>query len=345
MVDPNNIGRPTRARDAFDPALDYESEAPKLTLVPEASMGGKIRRIIPGYGLRIVSGVLGDIYNDLSSYETLAADGATASRAPLPKITFLVRNETGDGGFTETRQYQGVEVYNGAMLPGRFDSIEVDWGDTTQNVPPIVVRVIQGANRVVPVLTDGPTVMGRPNATWDVISESVALPAMAVGVHVLWDDQSSATNRIAPHPYQLPLSLPLLGAAMVTPSLGSDWRSGPNQSFKRRLYGQIVTEDADAFDVLVVSYEAGNPTGTNTWYWYGGRSITRDFSGSFATVAASQCFSFGGPMALFADTDHAFSTNTQPNVGVPLPAKSACYILNRGSTASTLKVDLWYGQL
>jgi hypothetical protein len=347
MVDPNNIGRPTRARDAFDPALDYESESPKLTLVPDE--GGKITREITGYGLWIRSGVKQDLHAGRTNTDTLNAAGASVSTAPLPKITFLVRNENGDGGFTTTRQWKLHELYNGAMLPGRFDKIEVDWSSTTALVPPLVVRVIQGANRVVPTATDRPSVM-NPGDSWDYISSHCILPTSGTGPFVLWDDHATATNAMGGYDgagYSLPSTLPTIAASKAAMSMGNDWRQGPHHPIKRRIYGSITSESSDSFDVCIAQYAADDPTTTSIMYWYGGRSIARDLSSVFSTVDSCTFFAFGGRSFITSPSDHASAANTRPGQdGLILPPKSICYIQNTSaSAAQTLLVNLWFGPL
>jgi hypothetical protein len=251
--------------------MQADSEAPRTTgtklikVQPSFSTGNgpmEARVDYPGSGLVIVRGAGG-----------FGATGQFGTN--LPQITMLRGAERvstpqtpsasgpDDNGTMEGRTFQSPEVYDGAVLPGRFDHLHFRWGTGAQNnIPePIWVRVIEPSfGRAVYTAPGGPP-LGTSWATDWFVKAALEITAASTKIY---SDHSEPTDWS-----DVPTIGQGVGADTNEHNLG---HSGPAR--KRRMVGWLSC--GQPFSVAVGTTSI---TGTAFIPQYVFRSVTRAFNG------------------------------------------------------------------
>ena len=171
---------------------------------------------VTGYGLEILAGVDG----------LTTQVGGTTPQTHTVSVTFLIGSETETGGLRGGRTFQVDEIYDGAVLPGRFERIRVRWVGSTSQAPnvPLKLRIFAQPLRVVPVATPRPQGM----AVLDFYDGLVFTQAATDLATTLYTDGGT--------------SQPLLhrdANPAIGKGIGGDFRMGPHFSIKRKLVGRV----------------------------------------------------------------------------------------------------------
>jgi hypothetical protein len=174
----------------------------------------------PGYGLEILAGA--DAWESTASISVtmLAGDGDSPG----------VRSE---------RSFTGREVYNGAVLVGRFDRVHVSWIKSRAASPnPLVVRIWTFPIRAVP--TGAPRPHGRAVLDW--FDGELFGALLSTADRVIYDDGAPVA----------PTYLGDGGTGTPAPGtgLGGDYRQGLHRSAKRGVLLHSRCTQAYTLDVL-----------------------------------------------------------------------------------------------
>jgi hypothetical protein len=139
------------------------------------------------------------------------------------------------------REFAGAEIFNGAILPGPFRAIKVEWTKTGvyagTTPPPLRVRLIKFPHRT--AIAQTPTPFGQP--VIDIMDGNAT--SAASGYSVIYDDgdESAFTHN----------------AENMTwgEGIGSSARNGPHYCPKRRLFIMSTVNNATAGHRILIETE------------------------------------------------------------------------------------------
>lgn len=282
------------------------------TFLPDNSNNKKaIRRGFSGQGVIIVSGA-----------EIALDAGQGVMAPPYPEITFVTFKDGPEAtGLTEERRtFQKGEMYDGAVLFGEFDAIEVNWSSTVAPTP-LKLRIIEGPNRVVPVHTGELHVSDRV-IDWQCKSLTMVKNTQTL----LYDDTDPGL---------------WLGAGYSgTGGVGNSFRPGLHRSIKRRLHGMVHTEDSnhpnpdEHFYILITALNESD--GTETFWWIGQSQTRIVESQGFTACDDCEIVRFGHMNA----AQDIFNVDTQ---GVAVPPRFKIYgLAGFTTTPATFHMHLWF---